>query len=329
MKITCRVKCLANAAILAIVVCFYGSSAAVTPSNHGENPGNTPLMISAYKGDTAEMRRMLQAGADIRQTNDYGFNALMFAAGAYPAQPVRPKGSVDAIRLLIQLGADPNARTHRGMTALMFAVQYGDLKYVELLLEHGADVNLINVDGESALSFAAFKGDPELVGALLKAHARPNGYADLNGRTPLLGALAAAPPSLPFSARSLRENMDAALKSAQYHKVTMLLLDGGADVNTRDRNGETSLGLAVEAGSLPTVRGLLDHGANVDAPTQLNRTPLIRSVAGGQRGITELLVKRGAKLNARDELGKTALGYALEGTSPAVVEFLRSAGARQ
>jgi ankyrin repeat protein len=61
--------------------------------------------------------------------------------------------------------------------------------------------------------------------------------------------------------------------AAGFDAVT-LLVNAGADVNAADCDGETSLHLAAEQGSVGTVFALLDRGADPNVRDSAGRRPL-------------------------------------------------------
>lgn len=52
-----------------------------------------------------------------------------------------------------------------------------------------------------------------------------------------------------------------------------LLIENGADINTRDESDSTPLHLASSVGSFDTVQLLIDHGADLDAKDNTGQTP--------------------------------------------------------
>jgi ankyrin repeat protein len=302
--------------------------------SHEENVGNTPLMISAAKGDISLMKTITGEGTNINETNIYGLNALMFAAGAYPAQPARNKGNTEALKLLLEHGAKVNATSKRGFTALMFAAENRDNERVKLLLNYGADVNALNNDGQSALMLAARRYSPDIVDLLLNNNARINGYADMNGYSALMVAIA----SLPFTEYEppstlglvLTEELTNDAKLNLGLKVIQLLLEYGADVNYANQKGQSALTLASYGGGHEMiVNELLNHRANPNQKDQQQggATPLIMVVKAGNLASAKRLVEMGADVNIKDQNGNSALRYALSRRDHDMSILLMKAGA--
>src|ERR1044071_4480718 len=57
-------------------------------------------------------------------------------------------------------------------------------------------------------------------------------------------------------------------------EVVKLLVENGADVNGRGKNGNTPLYCAIENLDPELIKYLLKHGANVNAPDEAGVTPL-------------------------------------------------------
>ncbi|MBS4168055.1 ankyrin repeat domain-containing protein [Parachlamydia sp. AcF125] len=93
------------------------------------------------------------------------------------------------------------------------------------------------------------------------------------------------------------------LHYAAYHdrpKVVQFLIQKGADVTARDKEGYLPLHWAAAQGSVKVVKLLLTrHPASIDAKGMFDRTPLHRAVFNGKNGAVNLLIKEGANLNAQ------------------------------
>lgn len=122
------------------------------------------LVNAGEKGNAAEVRRLLKAGAHIRN----GDGALSMACRA---------GSVACVRLLLNAGANANT-CGNWYTPLMWACMKGHTDVARVLLEvGGADANAVTCEDETALYFAAQNNLPELANLLLEHGADINAEA--------------------------------------------------------------------------------------------------------------------------------------------------------
>lgn len=102
---------------------------------------------------------------------------------------------------------------------------------------------------------------------------------------------------------------------------------GQLEVNSRGRELESPLHMAVTRGAVNDVRLLLGGGADVNARTDVNMTPLHRAVCGGNVEIVSLLLAAGAEAQATC-FGQTALQVAKELGFQEIVDLLRRAGGK-
>jgi ankyrin repeat protein len=108
------------------------------------------------------------------------------------------------------------------------------------------------------------------------------------------------------------------------------LLEAGADVDARDRYGQTGLMLAAVAGRADVVRLLIRHGANLDHTAKYGLTAVMLAVVNGHAEVVRLLADAGASLDqvgsgAPGFAGKTALDLAGARGDPVIVDILRRA----
>lgn len=89
------------------------------------------------------------------------------------------------------------------------------------------------------------------------------------------------------------------------YEIVRLLVDKGADVNSRDAKGNTPLLLAVGHNEPKVIRLLVRKGASMDVRDSHGQTPLSKAVYFGHRDVAELLVRLGAKI---DQYQAAALG---------------------
>lgn len=116
------------------------------------------LREAAGRGDFAQVKSLLDKGADVNAQDKYGETALMLAAYY---------GRMDVLKLALHKGADIRTKERGGGTALMMASSKGYVEVVKLLLESGSDVNARDKNGLAALMYASSKGHGDVVGLVL------------------------------------------------------------------------------------------------------------------------------------------------------------------
>lgn len=203
-------------------------------------PGNgkTLLHLAASRGDTAMVKLLLERGADVNLQDSTGASALYLALGIetdtfktpyFAFHPVgrsksQTKGLEETIELLIHNGADPNHYANQEISSLHIAVITQSMRIIRLLLDNGAMVNLPESTGCTPLHtlVSSRKGRVDKIVRLLLEY-----KADINNLT--------------FHA-------DTALHWAAMTRnkwAVKALLEGGADREARNRDGETALDCAL------------------------------------------------------------------------------------
>jgi len=105
------------------------------------------------------------------------------------------------------------------------------------------------------------------------------------------------------------------------------LLNAGAKVNLRDTDGDTALSEIATVNNTEVLKTLLDAGAKVNAVNNQGQSALMKAAAEGLVSNIRVLVQAGADINQQDKSGKTALIYAKEGEHRAAIRLLISLGA--
>ncbi|MBV9107646.1 MAG: ankyrin repeat domain-containing protein [Verrucomicrobia bacterium] len=204
------------------------------------------------------------------------------------------KGDVKAIQLFLNAGIDCDVQNATGSTALMAAAKNGRIEVVKKLLDQKVDVNAVGKQGVTALMLAAQNNQVEIVKLLLKKNADPNvedqtGWSALmkavyQGNTDCVAALAA---------RSRQEvNRGLLIAALTGHKeIAKILLDNGAEIDTRADDGRTPLMLAAGKGDNDLVSFLLQAGADPTRTDKSGATASSLAIAKGYKVIADRLEK--------------------------------------
>lgn len=269
-------------------------------------PGGWPPLVGAAMGGRLDIAQFLvDRGAQVR--SEAGDTALTAAAG---------RGHADVVRFL--LNREANAESNAGAPALAFAAEIGHLPTVRVLLDERPRISAGTKTW--ALSEAAAKGHLDVVRLLLDRGAPADG--DLGtARRPLFDAIRnvtpepyrktviengvkqemvyqpmrgglIAPPPMDSPGPSVRDARPTTVERVA--EVIGVLLDRGADVNAKNRSGQTVLMLASEYGAPSVTKLLLARGADPRIRDQQNRTALSVAKKHGRDDIAAVLKAAGA-----------------------------------
>ena len=189
------------------------------------------LVDAALDDNLPEMKRLIQAGADVNAKNDIGKAALHYACAS---------NHLDIVKFLLNNGAEVDIRDQTGITPLISASQDGFKDIVHELLVAGANPDAASyVSGGFSIYIASARGHSEVVKDLIKYGA--NVDAPYKGFTPLMWAC------------------------YEGHKpVVQALIEGRADINIVGAHDFTALYIAEEQNHKEIVEYLRSAGARDD-----------------------------------------------------------------
>lgn len=284
------------------------------------------------------MRELLLAGADVNAVDDEGRTALYIAAGR--------AGDAGVVRALLSAGADVTLRRCEGsLSALDQATKVGCRGALEAMIEYGVDVNAACSEGWTSLHFCLCHSRPNVVAfdMLVKAGADIDAR-DAHGFTPLhlavylkeMGVLmqmlkrwGADIDVLDDHGRSALQVAAALCDFPLAVSMTQALLDAGARVGGRNRDGRSALDIAAMAGNVGVLSVMIEHDADVTAAT--TKPPGLTAIhyagACDNPKAIDVLVEAGADITATKN-HTNCLHIAAGSLNVAVVQaILRHAGA--
>jgi ankyrin repeat protein len=249
--------------------------------NYGDVDNTTALIVAIMNKQYSFAKFLLDRGADPNIVGGYGRTALYAIVDMrnedWSTLPNRKAEdslpSIEIVKAVLAKGANVNTALTAplpgrsgmdagdttlgaGTTPLMRAARAGDAEVMKILLAKGADPKITTKDGSNALMFAAGVG-----------------YRDKNTRGSESDALEALKVSI----------------------------GAGLDLNQANSKGETALHGAALRGADTIVQFLVDHGADVNAKMKQGFTPL--DVALGKSTFGQLPVPHDSTVALIKKLG--------------------------
>ncbi|KAF4523418.1 hypothetical protein B566_EDAN007890, partial [Ephemera danica] len=282
--------------------------------------GNTAFLRAARAGNLDKVLEYLKSNIDINTSNANGLNALHLAS---------KDGHVHVVTELLRRGATVDAATKKGNTALHIA-SLEDV--VKILVQHEASVNVQsqngftplymaaqenhdNVDGFTPLAVAMQQGHDKVVAVLLENDTRgkhnitPLHVAAKWGKTNMVSLLIEKGANIEAKTRDGLTPLHCAARSG-HEQVVDMLLERGAPISSKTKNGLAPLHMASQGDHVDAARILLYHKAPVDEVTVDYLTALHVAAHCGHVRVAKLLLDRKADPNARALNGFTPLHIA-------------------
>lgn len=310
---------------LEIVKLFVENGARVNDANTN---GWNPLHNAAVNGHVEVLTFLLDHGADLHQKTSTGYNAFLLAITSHHPEAVKlliDRGAdVNAIdvdgwypihlaynhaktmRVLLEAGADPSIMGNNS-SALYLASYYDNIDVVEALLPYKPKLEFTPPTGSNwtALSAASSNEHPEIVRMLLEAGADVDHKSSL-GEMPLQ-----------YAVNNNRED------------IVRIILEFRPNLHLQDNAGDTSLNSfpQTDTSSLPIIKLLVNGGSDLETRNKARETPLCKAVRFEKPELVEYFISRKANLNAKGTKFGGPLHIACRWNIFEIVEMLVKAGA--
>ncbi|WP_264336995.1 ankyrin repeat domain-containing protein [Wolbachia endosymbiont (group B) of Chorthippus brunneus] len=307
-----------------------------------DNGGRVPLHYAAYNGKLDVVKYFIDEGeVDVNLKDSDGQTALHMASGG---------GRLDVVGYLASKGADIKAKDKDGKTPLdiaidrkhdsivkylkqaqlneqlLAAVKDSDFNEVQGLVNRGANVNAKDKDGKTPLHYASQSiYSLDIVRYLISKGADID-VKNKDGKTPLDLAVQGNETSVVEFLKQTQLDLDKQLLTAVQDcniSKAEVLVSRGANINTKNDDGYTSLHLAVLKNFRSGIDYLIKEGANIDDKDNIGRAPLHWAARDGYLDIVQAITEGGANLDVKDKDNKTPSDLASWKGYDNIVQYLK------
>ncbi|XP_024052460.1 protein phosphatase 1 regulatory subunit 12A isoform X5 [Terrapene carolina triunguis] len=224
------------------------------------------FLAACSSGDTDEVLRLLERGADINYANVDGLTALHQAC---------IDDNVDMVKFLVENGANINQPDNEGWIPLHAASSCGYLDIAEYLISQGAHVGAVNSEGDTPLDIA----EEEAMEELLQNEVNRQGVDIAAARKEeerimLRDARQWLNSGRINDVRHAKSGGTALHVAAAkgYTEVLKLLIQAGYDVNIKDYDGWTPLHAAAHWGKEEACRILVENLCDTETVNKVGQT---------------------------------------------------------
>ncbi|XP_036375696.1 protein phosphatase 1 regulatory subunit 12A-like isoform X2 [Megalops cyprinoides] len=259
------------------------------------------FLAACSSGDTEEVLRLLDRGADINYANVDGLTALHQAC---------IDDNVDMVTFLVEHGASINQPDNEGWIPLHAAASCGYMDIAEYLISQGANVGVVNSEGETPLDIA----EEEAMEELLKNEINRQGV-DIEAarkeeeRVMLRDARQWLNSGQITDVRHAKSGGTALHVAAAkgYVEVLKLLIQAGYDANIKDFDGWTPLHAAAHWGKEEACRILVENMCDMDAVNKVGQTAFDVADEDVLGYLEELQKKQNLLMSEKQDVKKSPL----------------------
>eukprot|EP00919_Chromeraceae_sp_WS-2016_P033014 GHVR01078058.1.p1 GENE.GHVR01078058.1~~GHVR01078058.1.p1 ORF type:complete len:993 (+),score=183.42 GHVR01078058.1:31-2979(+) len=284
--------------------------------NQPDHFGRTPLHQAAIGGNPLICQKIIDMGG-LLDLQDY--------SGSTPVSYASSTSMFDLVivEVLVKNGANLNIPDNEGATPIILTCKNGNIKMTEYFIKTiTADITHTDNYGRNSLHYASHRGVLDQVDMLIYGGIDVNTVDKWKGTA--LQYSIDGPGIVTVTTRLLCADADVNIaddmgrapihfiSKHQHTDIARLILEGGANVDTKTHSGETPLLIAVREGNDVMVKFLIENNADVTIQDIYGRSCLHAAVSLGNclkkhQHMLEKLCEAGGDANARDAWGASPI----------------------
>ncbi|MCX7544444.1 ankyrin repeat domain-containing protein [Marinicella gelatinilytica] len=289
--------------------------------NCSDSQNRTGLMTVCLLGHEKKFDFIVKHCEDVNRCDDHGMTALLDAVTSQ---------SIKIVEKLIQAGADVNQCNHNNDNALLlaFKAKHPSPKLIQLLIDHKVNIYQQNKQAESPYEVAKQK-HADLVKLLDIAIAKEQQielplFNDISSQDQT--TTKTKPPNNMTSNKEHQHNWFEAVSKGNLGQLNRLLLKD-VNINQTDDKDCTALIHAAGQGKRAVCSFLIEKGANINHRSRNGSTALSSAIISQSDNVVELLLRHQVKLNETGPGGYPYVNLAAAQWNESCLSRLVEAGA--
>jgi len=280
----------------------------------------TTLMLAADIGNLAMFNKLHDQQVGLTATDESGNTALMIAAQNGHLAIVK---RIVALLMKLNFKIHINAQNNNGYTALILAATTGHDQTVNYLLQMGANPYIGDNYQVIPLITAIHNGHASVIQSLLAFDKDKNNYSIAILNFALIQAIKNSHVSslLPFTTNTKNNSYSTTLTTTnliqtvknKHLAIVEMLIDAGANINSKDNDGLSTLMWAVTVNNFKMVQYLVkEKKLDLNKTDNDGHSALIYAINQDNFQISQFLLNNDADLTITDNFGKNAFAIAKE-----------------